>query len=161
MERIRKRISIRAHAIFLAAVAILVVIDQAEAQRAVRGQAAQSVHSSGSAANRGANANANRSANANVNRNTTVNRNTNVNIDVDNDWDHNNGWNDHPVAAGVAFGTAAAVTAAAIGSMVYTLPPVCGPRPHGPVTYYYCDNVWYQPQYSGTSVTYIVVNAPG
>ncbi len=47
MERIRKRISIKAHAIFLSAVAILVAIDQAEAQRGVRGQAAQSVHSGG------------------------------------------------------------------------------------------------------------------
>jgi hypothetical protein len=28
------------------------------------------------------------------------------------------------------------------------------------VTYYSCGGTWYQPAYSGDSVTYIVVNAP-
>jgi hypothetical protein len=29
------------------------------------------------------------------------------------------------------------------------------------VSYQYCDGVWYQPRYSGSNVTYIVVNNPG
>ncbi|MDF2900422.1 MAG: hypothetical protein K0Q62_481 [Phenylobacterium sp.] len=88
-----------------------------------------------------------------------VNIGNDVNIDVDNGWD-NNGWDYHPVARGVAFGTAAAVTSAVVGSMIYSLPPSCATRPYGGVSYSYCDGVWYQPQYSGSSVTYIVVNQP-
>jgi hypothetical protein len=88
-----------------------------------------------------------------------VNIGNDVNIDVDNGWD-NNGWDYHPVARGVAFGTAAAVTSAVVGSMIYSLPPSCANRVYGGVTYSYCNGVWYQPQYAGSSVTYIVVNQP-
>ena len=88
-----------------------------------------------------------------------VNIGNDVNIDVDNGWD-NNGWDYHPVARGVAFGTAAAVTSAVVGSMIYSLPPSCANRLYGGVTYSYCNGVWYQPQYAGSSVTYIVVNPP-
>ena len=51
---------------------------------------------------------------------------------------------------------AAAVTAAVVGSMIYTLPPSCVTWSY----YYRCGEVWYQPQYEGTAVTYVVVNAP-
>ncbi len=93
-----------------------------------------------------------------------VNIGNDVNINVDRDY--NNGWHDwddhyHPVARGVAVGTAAAVTAAAIGSMIYTLPPSCSPYPYRSYTYYSCGGVWYQPQYQGTTVTYVVVAKPG
>jgi hypothetical protein len=88
-----------------------------------------------------------------------VNIGNDVNIDVDRGWD-NDGWDYHPVARGVAFGTAAAVTSAVVGSMIYSLPPSCANRLYGGVTYSYCDGVWYQPQYAGSSVTYIVVNPP-
>ncbi len=96
-----------------------------------------------------------------ANRVNTGNINTgnNVNIDVDNGWDHN-GWDYHPVARGVAFGTAAAVTSAVVGSMIYSLPPSCTNRVYGGVTYSYCNGAWYQPQYSGSQVTYVVVNQP-
>jgi hypothetical protein len=40
------------------------------------------------------------------------------------------------------------------------LPPSCAPTPYNSVSYYYCGNTWYQPQYSGTSVSYTVVNPP-
>ncbi len=30
----------------------------------------------------------------------------------------------------------------------------------GNITYYSCDGAWYQPYYQGSSVTYVVVNAP-
>lgn len=88
-----------------------------------------------------------------------INTGNNVNIDVDNGWD-NNGWDYHPVARGVAFGTAAAVTSAVVGSMIYSLPPSCTNRLYGGVTYSYCNGAWYQPQYSGSQVTYVVVNQP-
>jgi hypothetical protein len=63
----------------------------------------------------------------------------------------------HPVAAGVAIGATAALTAAAVGSMVYSLPAGCSPYN----AYYRCGDVYYQPQYQGDNVTYVVVNNPG
>lgn len=90
--------------------------------------------------------------NVNVRSGNTVNVNTN-----DGGWGY---WNDHPVATGMAVGTAAAVTTAAIGSMMYSLPPACAPRPYGGMTYYYCGGAWYAPQYQGDQVVYVTVNAP-
>lgn len=94
----------------------------------------------------------NTNVNVNSNRNTNVNVNTNRNVHVDVDVDRNY----HPIA------TAAAVTATAIvvGSMVRTLPPNCTQMMVGNVMYQQCGGYWYQPQYSGSSVTYVVVNPP-
>jgi len=91
----------------------------------------------------------------------THNGNTNINVNVDHGWDGccHNGWYGHPVAAGVAVGTAAVITAAAIGSVAHSLPPSCVGYNYG-AYYYQCGNVWYQPQYVGTTVTYVVVNEP-
>lgn len=94
----------------------------------------------------------NRNTNVNVNRNTHVNVNRNVNVNVNNRY--------NPVATGVAVGAAAVVTAAVVGSMVYSLPPRCAPYVHAGVTYQQCGGAYYQPQYSGSSVTYVVVNPP-
>ena len=112
-----------------------------------------------------ANKNTNVNRNTNVNKNTNVNRNTNVNVDrnvnvnsnrhVDVDVDVDRGW--HP-AGTVA---AVAVTAAVVGSMVSTLPPSgCYPVQVGPTLYQQCGSYWYQPQYYGTTVQYVVVNPP-
>lgn len=107
-------------------------------------------------------ANVNRNTNvstANVNRNTNVNvnRNTNVNVNVESGYGYgHNGCCYHPVAAA----TAVAVTAAVIGSMVHTLPPACTVVNVNGVTYQQCGSTWYQPQFSGTSTTYVVVAAP-
>jgi hypothetical protein len=79
-----------------------------------------------------------------------------IDVNVDHGWD---GY--HPVARGVAYGTAAAVTAAAIGSVAYSLPPSCATYPYYGYSYYRCGDVWYQPQYSGDQVTYVVVEQPG
>lgn len=84
--------------------------------------------------------------------------NNDIDIDVDDGWD--NDWGDHPIAAGVAFGTAAAMTSAVIGSWAYSLPPSCYNGFYGGYTYYNCGNVWYQPAYSGDQVTYVVVEQP-
>jgi hypothetical protein len=58
---------------------------------------------------------------------------------------------------------AVAVTATAIvvGSMVNTLPPSCSTVIVNGYAYQQCGNDWYQPQISGSSTTYIVVNNPG
>ena len=101
------------------------------------------------------NRNANLNRNTNVNRNANVNVNRNVNIDVDNHGRY--GWNDHPIATGVAIGATAAITSAAIGSMIYSLPPACSPYR---TNYYYCNGVYYEPRYQGSTVTYVVVNQP-
>ena len=96
----------------------------------------------------------------NVNRNTNVNvNNGNVNINRDVDIDVNHGWYDnHPVATAAAVGTAVAVTAAAVGSIVYSLPPTCTVMVENGTQYNYCGGVYYQPMYSGSTVTYVVVN---
>jgi hypothetical protein len=86
---------------------------------------------------------------------TNVNVNRNVNVD-------RHGWGCcyHPVATGVAVGATAAVTAAVIGSVVYRLPPSCTSAIVNGVTYQQCGSTWYQPQYAGSNVTYVVVNPP-
>jgi hypothetical protein len=102
--------------------------------------------------------------NTNVNRNVDVNQNVNRNIDVDRDIDvdvdydaccYRGGWG---TAAAVA--TTAAVTAAVVGSMVYALPPSCTMVIVNGLSYQQCGNVWYQPQLTGSSTTYLVVNPP-
>jgi hypothetical protein len=91
---------------------------------------------------------------ASVNRNTNVNVNSNRHVDVDVDVDR--GY--HPVGTALAVGATVAVTSAVVGSMVNTLPPACVPVQVGNVLYQQCGSTWYQPQYVGTSVQYIVVN---
>jgi hypothetical protein len=87
--------------------------------------------------------------------------NVNVNhVDVNNGWNGWGGYYDHPVAAGVAIGAVAGLTAAAIGSRYYALPTGCGPYPYGGFTYYSCGNAWYKPTYQGDTVVYVVVNKP-
>ncbi len=109
--------------------------------------------------------------NTNVNRNRNVNRNNNIDVDrdinIDRDIDvdvdvdrhggccYRSGWG---TAAAVA--TTAAVTAAVVGSIVNTLPPSCSVVVVNGFTYQQCGNTWYQPQMTGSSTTYVVVNAP-
>jgi hypothetical protein len=118
--------------------------------RNIRSSAGSSVNYSGGARNANF---SNRTGNGNFNGNT-FNRNVNVNGNGGCCW--NGGW-DHPVAAGLAVGAVAGVTAAAIGSTYYSLPPGCASPYSG---YYQCGSTWYQPQYSGTNVQYTVVNPP-
>lgn len=95
--------------------------------------------------------------------NNNVNINKNVNVNVDNHgggWD--NDWDDHyhPVATAAAVTATVMVTAAVVGSVVNSIPPSCSNVMIGNVVYYQCGSSWYQPQYVGTSVTYIVVPPP-
>jgi Taurine catabolism dioxygenase TauD, TfdA family len=55
---------------------------------------------------------------------------------------------------------AATAMAVAIGSIVHSLPPSRTTIVNGNVTYQQCGNTWYRPSYSGSSVSYTVVNPP-
>ncbi len=76
------------------------------------------------------------------------------------DWDDWDEWDDHPFATAAAITTGVAVTNAIIGSIVYSVPPQCVPVAVNGITYQQCGNTWYQPQYSGTTIQYIVVAPP-
>ncbi len=132
-----------------AMVMVSLIPQQADARR---GGGHSSVHRGGNR-NTNVNRNNNRNNNVNVNRN----RNTNVNVNVNNN--HRRGGYYHPVGRAVAVGATVAVTAAIVGSMVNTLPATgCTTVISSGISYQQCGSVWYQPQYSGNSVTYIVVN---
>jgi hypothetical protein len=66
----------------------------------------------------------------------------------------------HPVARAAVVTTAAVATAVAVGTVVHSVPPSCSSVMVGNVAYQQCGNTWYQPHYSGSSVTYVVVNPP-
>jgi hypothetical protein len=66
----------------------------------------------------------------------------------------------HPVAAAAVTTAAIVGTAALIGSIVYSPPAGCIPVGVGGVTYQQCGSTWYQPQFSGTTTQYVVVNPP-
>jgi hypothetical protein len=101
---------------------------------------------------------------ANVNRNTNVNRNANVNVDRNVNVNANEGYHGgccyHPVGRAAVVAGTAAVTAAVVGSSVSTLPPACSLVEVNGIAYQNCGGTWYQPEFSGGSTTYIVVNPP-
>jgi hypothetical protein len=101
--------------------------------------------------NKNTNVNSNKNVNVNSNKNVNVNSNRNVNVDVDVDNHH------HPVGTAVAIGATVAVTAAVVGSMTTTLPPACRVVMVNGLAYQQCGTVWYQPQYVGSSVQYVVI----
>ncbi len=162
-------------ALFMLILSIAIVFafmpQQADARKGNRGggKAHSSVnrgHNKNTNRNRNTNKNVNR--NTNVNRNKNVNRNTNVNVNnnrrrnvnVDIDVDHRHGRNYHPIGTAVAVGAAVAVTAAVVGSIINTLPSGCTTVIQNGISYSQCGNVWYEPQYAGNNVTYVVVNTP-
>jgi hypothetical protein len=145
------------------ALALVLIGSPALAQRGGGGNvsrgAARSSVNAGAGANRAGNVNATR----NVDQNVNVNRDINVNRDVDVHGGYYGGGGGccyHPVATAAAVTATAAVTAAAIGSIVNTVPPSCTPVVVSQITYQQCGSTWYQPQFSGTSTTYVVVNSP-
>jgi hypothetical protein len=128
----------------------------------------------GANANRNTNTNANRNVNANSNTNVNANKNVNVNQNVNVNRDVNVNVNKNysgggyggPCCYNSGVGTAAAITAAAVGTamvvgaMVNSLPPSCTAISANGVTYQKCGSTYYQPQFSGGNTTYVVVNAP-
>jgi hypothetical protein len=66
----------------------------------------------------------------------------------------------HPVATAAAVTATAVVTAAVVGSIVHSVPPSCSTVVVNGLAYQQCGSTWYQPQFSGTTTTYVVVNPP-
>ena len=114
------------------------------------------------------NVNASRNTNVHANRNVNVNSNRNVNVNVDRDVHVHGGYygggccysSYHPVATAAAVTATAMVTAAVVGSIVNTVPAGCSTVVVNGFAYQQCGSTWYQPQISGSSTTYIVVNPP-
>jgi hypothetical protein len=145
------------------------------AQRVNTGNTAQRATNvnSGNRANAGNTVNSGNRANTGntVGNRTNINNGTrNVNIDnsrdvdIDVDGQGRYGYDDHyhPLAAAAAVTATVAVTAAVVGS-IFTpaqLPPSCVQVIQYNTAYMQCGSTWYQPQYQGSDVTYIVVNAP-
>ncbi|WP_447650695.1 hypothetical protein [Pseudomonas abietaniphila] len=65
----------------------------------------------------------------------------------------------NPWATAAVIG-ATTVTAIAIGTAVRSVPASCIPVLVNGVSYQQCGSTWYQPQYIGTSLQYVVVVAP-
>ncbi|UOA08645.1 hypothetical protein [Methylobacter sp. S3L5C] len=132
--------------------------------RDVRGNTRVNVNQGGNF-NRGANINRSTNINqhTNVNRNTNINRNTNVNVNRNVNV-HGGGYYNHNHNDGIGVGGAIAIGVAgmAIGSMITAaaLPPSCSMVNINGMTYQHCGSSWYQPQYAGSQVNYIVVNPP-
>ena len=97
----------------------------------------------------------------NVNRNVNVNQNTNVNVNrnvnVSGGY-YGPSYHSGPSVAGVVAATV--VTAAVVGTVVRSLPPSCSTVYVNGFAYQNCGGTYYQPQYQGSNVTYIVVNQP-
>lgn len=86
-----------------------------------------------------------------------VNIGNDININNDNGWGR---WDDgvrHPVAAGMVVGATAAATAAALGSVYYSVPSGCT---WGAYSYYWCDGYFLEPRYEGDTVVYVNVPDP-
>lgn len=101
--------------------------------------------------------------NTNINRNTNINVNRNVNVNVHGGYYggyYGGGCCYHPVATAAAVTATAVVTAAVVGSIVHSVPPSCTSVIVNGLAYQQCGSTWYQPQFSGTSTTYVVVNPP-
>jgi hypothetical protein len=105
------------------------------------------------------------------NRNTHVNNSVhNVNIDnhrdvdIDVDGRGRYGYDDHyhPIATAAAVTATVAVTSAVVGA-IFTpsqIPADCVQVMRYNTAYMQCGSTWFQPQYQGSNVTYVVVNAP-
>src|SRR5271170_2256708 len=152
----------------LLAIAILVSGTSLSAQRGGRGGGGGGARGGGGGAQRSSARSSVNSPSRNVNqkqnRNNNVNRNNNTNVNVDNNY-HGGGYYGggccyHPVATAAAVTATAMVTAAVIGSVVNSPPAGCSTQIINGLAYQNCNGTWYQPQMSGSSTTYIVVNAP-
>jgi hypothetical protein len=112
----------------------------------------------------GARTNVNQNVNVNRNVNVNVNRNVNVNTNVHGGYYgggyYGGGCCYHPVATAAAVTATAVVTAAVVGSIVHSVPPSCSAVIVNGLSYQHCGSTWYQPQFSGSTTTYIVVNPP-
>jgi len=150
-------------------VATCAIPNQAQARR-TEGKTHTSVHKKRPNNNkdlqrkRDINRNTNVNRNINVNKNVNVNRNVNVRSDrryYDGrhyyDYDRHHHHND--VGRALAIG---ALTGLVVGTVIASasMSPSCGTVYVNGYPYRQCGNTWYQPQYVGNEVNYIVVNPP-
>jgi len=72
------------------------------------------------------------------------------------------GFSNHPTDADASVAEPSAVVASSpeVGSVVSILPDGCVTRMVNGCVYRQCGSVWYQRQYTGSDVTYVVVRAP-
>jgi hypothetical protein len=166
------RLSTFTFAAMLPAAMVLTAMHEADAQRVRAGGGAgggaaasrsttatrrtASANRSTASVNRGNYNGTARASRTTVNRNAQVNQNVNVNRNVNVDVDNGCCGNGEVLAVAGAV----AVTAAVVGSVTPSIPPSCTPVMSGGVTYQQCGSTWYQPQYAGTSVSYVVTNPP-
>lgn len=152
--------AILAPVIALALCAAGTALDANAAPQRSRGEARASVNNA-SRSHRTTNNTTVNNRSRNVNRNVNVNSNRDVNINVDN---RGGRYDDHyhPVATAAAVTATAVVTTAVVGSIINAsqMPPNCVQVMRGNAAYMQCGSTWYQPQYQGSNVTYIVVNQP-
>lgn len=71
---------------------------------------------------------------------------------------HGDDWYHPWAAAAVVAGTTAAVIA--IGTRVTAIPPDCVSVVANGIAYQHCGPTWYQPQYVGSNVQFVVVRSP-
>jgi hypothetical protein len=64
------------------------------------------------------------------------------------------------VARTAAVTAAAVTTAAMVGSVVYSIPQSCSAVTVDDLTYQQCGSTWCEREFSGSSVPYVVVDAP-
>jgi hypothetical protein len=94
----------------------------------------------------------------NVNRDAQFHRDLNFNRNFNMDVDNHRDYYPYAGAAGLAIG--GLLAGGAIGSIAYALPPSCSPVFLNGITYQQCGSTWYQPQYTGTQLNYVVVPPP-
>ena len=95
--------------------------------------------------------------------NVNVNRNTNVNVNVNRNrhggyYGGGGYYHRGPSVGGVIAATVA--TAIVVGAIVNSLPANCTTVMANGFAYQNCGGTYYQPQYQGSSVSYVVVNRP-
>jgi hypothetical protein len=141
----------------------LCILPEDAAARQVRGNTRTHVNRSVNIdRNRGVNRRNNINRNVNINRNTNVNVNRNVNVRRGYYDGGRYNYHDHDDGIGVGAAIAIGVAGLAVGSLVTAaaMPPSCKMVAVNGLTYQRCGNTWYQPQYAGSQVNYVVVNPP-
>jgi hypothetical protein len=128
------------------------------------GNKAANHHGGNKVANHSGNKTVNNVKGGNKNINIDNSRDVHVNVDGNNNCCWGGGYNDdyHPIGTAIAVTAAATATAAIVGS-IFTpsqMPSNCVQVIQNNITYLQCGSTWYQPQYQGSNVTYIVVNQP-
>lgn len=119
--------------------------------RIVKNRTRTSVH-------RNRNLSDNRSEHLNQTLSRKLRRDLDIDVDADRGWQRRWG---HPVAGAAGARAATTASALAIGTVVGALPPSCATTiVVSGRAYQSCGDTWYQPRFTGTSLTYVVASSP-